>query len=157
MDTPTLLKAIRIVKENEKIARDYYADAAQKTLTAVRPLFEQLSAFEQFHYEKLTELERSQEKSGSFIDYAGKEFILPPKFEIQALSGRKSMIEVMLDAMKLEKKAETAYADLAAQLEDQHGRQMFLKLSEEEHKHYWILERASTTLNQTGSWKWEPT
>ena len=155
MNTPNLLDAVRIVKENERIAKDFYADEAQKTNTAVKTLFEQLSEFEQFHYEKLTELEKSLKKTGNFINYEGKEFILPPKFEIKSVPGLKSMIEVILSAMKLEKQAEKAYADLAAQLEDSQGRQMFLRLSEEEHKHFWILEKASTSLNQTGFWKWD--
>jgi len=154
MNTPNLLDAVRIVKENERISRDFYADEAKKTETAVKTIFETLSTFEQFHYEKLSELEKSLEKDGSYIRYEGKEFILPPKFELKSEPGLKSMIQVMQEAMKIEKQAEKAYSDLAAQLEDPRGREMFLKLAEEEHKHYWTLEKASTSLNQTGFWKY---
>jgi len=42
-----------------------------------KDLFIQLSAFEQFHYEKLTALEKSLEESGKFIHYEGKALILP--------------------------------------------------------------------------------
>jgi len=156
MNPPNLLDAVRIVKGNERIAADFYATEAKKFTTAINVLFEQLSSFEEFHFKKLTELEASLEKNGDFIHYTGREFILPPKFELTATPGLKSMIQVILEAMKLEKKAETAYADLAAQIDDEQGHQMFVMLAEEEHKHYWILEKASTSLNQTGVWKWEP-
>ena len=46
MNTPNLLDAIRIVKENERLAKDMYASAARKINTLGRELFERLSEFE---------------------------------------------------------------------------------------------------------------
>jgi rubrerythrin len=63
-------------------------------------------------------------------------------------------LDIMDGAMKTEMVAEKAYADLAAQLTDPQGHKMFLKLSQEEHKHYEILGEAFWSLNQTGVWKW---
>ena len=154
MNTPNLLDAIRIVKENERIATVTYANAA-KRIPATKELFEQLSQFERFHYERLAALEKSLEDKGDFIDYEGKDFILPPKLEVKFAEEtvQKSLMQIITEAIQVEIQAEKAYADLAAQLTDPRGHKMFIRLSEEEHGHYNILMDASVSLNQTGIWK----
>jgi rubrerythrin len=157
MITPNLLDAIRVVKENERIASASYADAAQKIGNPMgKKLFEQLSEFEKFHYEQLTALETSLEEKGDFINYEGKEFPLPPIFEIKAAQepSTKSVMTIISTAMDLELQAEKAYADLAAQTTDPRGHEMFSRLSEEEHKHYRLLLDAYWTLNNLGTWTW---
>ncbi|MGB5844273.1 MAG: ferritin family protein [Anaerolineales bacterium] len=157
MSTPNLLDAIRVVKENERIASESYADAARNISNRMgKELFEQLSKFEKFHYEQLTTLEKSLEDKGDFINYEGKEFPLPPTFEIKAAEepNQKSLMGIISEAMELEKQAEKAYADLAAQITDPQGHEMFSRLSEEEHNHYRILTEAYWTLNNLGVWKW---
>jgi rubrerythrin len=157
MITPNLLDAIRVVKENERIASASYADAAQKISNPMgKKLFEQLSEFEKFHYEQLTALETSLEEKGDFINYEGKEFPLPPLFEIKAAQepSTKSVMSIISAAIDLEKQTEKAYADLAAQTTDPQGHAMFSRLSEEEHKHYRLLLDAYWTLNNLGTWTW---
>jgi rubrerythrin len=156
MNIPSLLDAVRIVKENERLASDTYANAAKKVNTLGRELFVQLSEFEQFHYEMLTKLEKSLVESGKFINYQGKEFILPPKLEIKfaEMPEHKSLMEIIIEAKKIEQVAENTYCDLAEQLDDPEGHDMFVKLSEEEHKHYLILSDAYWNLNQNAVWKY---
>jgi rubrerythrin len=156
MNTPNLLDAIRVAKENERIASESYANAATQINTLGKKLFEQLSKFEQFHYEKLDALEKSLVAKGNFIHYAGKAFVLPPKLEIKFAEEphQKSMLFIISEAMKIELQAEKTYADLASQLTDPMGHKMFIKLSKEEHKHYEILSDAYWSLNQTGVWTW---
>jgi rubrerythrin len=154
MNIPNLLDAVRIVKENERLAMESYANAAKKINPLGKALFEQLSEFEKYHYERLTALEKTLEESGQFINYVGKEFILPPRLEIKFVDepGRKSIMEIITEARKIETTAEKAYANLAAQLDDPQGHAMFVRLSEEEHKHYEILSEAFWSLNQTATW-----
>ena len=157
MSTPNLLDAIRIVKENERIASASYADAAQKIRHPMgKKLFEQLAEFEKFHYEKLTALETSLEEKGDYIDYEGKEFPIPPTFEIKAAQepDTKSVMTIISEAMNLERQAENAYADLAALTKDPLGHEMFIRLSEEEHNHYRLLSKAYWTLTNLGTWTW---
>ena len=156
MNIPSLLDAVRIVKENERLASESYANAAKKTKTLARKVFEQLSEFEQYHYNRLTALEKSLEETGDFINYQGKEFTLPPRLEIKFVEepDPKSMVDVVSEAMKVEKQAEAAYADLAAQLTDPRGHEMFARLAKEERIHYDILQEVFFSLNQTGVWKW---
>jgi rubrerythrin len=156
MNTTNLLDAIHVVKENERIASERYADAANLLGQVGKELFLQLSQFEKFHYEKIAALEKSLEEKGDFINYEGKEFPLPPIFEIKAAKepNKKSTMQVITEAMELEQQAEKAYADLAVRVTEPQGHQMFIRLSEEEHNHYRILTRAYKSLKDTGVWKW---
>lgn len=157
MTTTTLLDAIRVVKENERIASERYADAANRMQNSMgRTLFLDLSAFEKYHLQKLTLLEKSILDSGNFINYDGRAFPLPPKFDIIAAEepDSKSVMRIITEAIELEKTAEKSYANLAAQVSDPYGHRMFLRLSEEEHNHQRILTEAYWTLNDLGVWKW---
>jgi rubrerythrin len=157
MTTTSLLDAIRIVKENERIASVSYANAAKTIRHSMgKELFTQLSEFEKHHLRQLIALEKSLLENGEYINYKGKAFPLPPKFEIKAAEepNQKSVMKIISDAIELEKLAEKTYGDLAAQLEDPQGHRMFLRLSEEEHNHYRILSEAYWTLNDFGIWKW---
>jgi rubrerythrin len=157
MTTTTLLDAIRVVKENEKIASERYADAANKIQNSMGcMLFAELSSFEKYHLQKLTALEKSILDSGNFISYEGRAFPLPPKFDINSAEDpeKKSVMRIITEAIELERTSEKAYTDLAAQVSDPYGHRMFLRLSEEEHNHYRILTEAYWTLNDLGIWKW---
>ena len=157
MNNKSLLDAIRVVKENERIASASYTDAAKRISNPMgKQLFEQLSEFEQYHYEKISELETTLEETGEYIHYEGREFPQPPVFEINAAQepNKKSVMSIISGAMELEKETEKAYADLAFQSVDQRGHAMFNKLSEEEHIHFRLLEEAYWTLNNMGTWKW---
>jgi len=154
MSTPTLLDAIRVVKENERIAAESYADAAKKVSHPMgKKLFEMLSEFEKVHYAQLTSLEKSLEERGDFLDSEGKEFPLPPIFEIKAAEepDQKSIYGIISAAMDLEKQAEKTYADLAALITNPQGNEIFRRLSEQEHNHYLILRDAYWALSQRDS------
>jgi rubrerythrin len=159
MSTTSLLDAIRVVKENERIASKSYAEAAKTIINPIGiELFCQLSDFEKYHLKQLITLEKSLLATGDFIKYEGKVFPLPPKFVIKAAqeANKKSVMLIISEALELEKQAEKSYADLAAQLTDNpQGHRMFLRLSEEEHNHYRILTEAYWALNDLGVWKWK--
>jgi len=157
MGAPNLLDAVRVVKENEKIATESYADAAKKVNHILgKTLFEELSKFEAYHYEQLTLLEKSLMESGEFIHYKGREFPQPPVLEVKAAKepNAKSLMGIITQAIELEKEAEKAYADLAKQTIDTRGVDMFKRLSDEEHKHFRLLTDAYWTLSNFGEWKY---
>ena len=126
MSTPNLLDAVRIVKENERVASASYAEAAQNLHNPMgKQLFTQLSEFEKFHYEQLTKLETSLEQSGDYINYTGKEFPQPPLFEIKAAQepNTKSVISIIsgaiedvLDGVTTPERAAVTAAAMAARL-----------------------------------------
>ena len=154
MSVPTLLDAIRVVKENERIASESYANAAKKISDQMgKKLFEMLSEFEKLHYAQLATLEKSLEETGDFLNSEGKEFPLPPILETKAVEelSQKSIFGIISAAMDLEKQAEKAYADLAALITNPQGNEIFRRLSEQEHSHYLILRDAYWALTQRDS------
>lgn len=157
MPTPNLLDAIRVVKENERIATQNYAEAAKKVDNPHgKHLFEELSKFEAYHFEQLTALEKSLAATGVYIHYEGREFALPSVLEVKAAKepNAKSLMTIISQAIDLEKEAERAYADLAKSTTDPIGHEMFTQLSEEEHKHFRLLTDAYWTLSNFGEWKY---
>ena len=157
MSKPSLLDAVRAVKQNEREASDQYAEAAKMiTNPGGKTLFEELAKFEQFHFEQLSALEASLEETGEYIDYEGKEFPVPPIFEVKAAQepNMKSVMKIISEAMALEKEAEQEYAELALKAEDPLGYEMFRKLSADENIHWRILMDAYWTLTNLGTWTW---
>ena len=157
MSSTSLLDAVRVVKENERIASESYARAVNATTNPLgKELFTQLSDFEKYHLQKLTALEKSLEETGEFIDYTGREFPLPPVFEVAAARepDQKSVMHIITEAIDLEQTAEKAYTELAGRISDLRGHQMFTRLAREEHIHYRILFQAYWSINDTGTWKW---
>jgi rubrerythrin len=157
MGKTSLLDAVRVVKENERIAALSYASAAEKIKHHFgKELFTQLSEFEKYHLERLTALEKSLEASGDFINYEGKEFPLPPVFDVKAARepDKKSIMTIISEAIELEQQAEKAYVSLAIDTIDPRGKKMFVTLAEEESIHERILLGAYWTMNELRIWKW---
>lgn len=119
-----LADAIRIAKENEKTAADFYANAAKTSRNSMaKKLFDQLTEFEKIHYERLTALEKSLSQKGVFISYAGTDFTLPPNLVIRMpeLPDRPSVMKIITEAADLETRAENGYNALAEQTTDFRG------------------------------------
>ena len=157
MSIPNLLDAVRAAKENERVASQSYAEASRKIKNPMgKKLFEELSEFEKYHYEQLIALETSLEESGDYINYQGKEFPIPPTFEVKAAKepDTTSVMSIISEAIELEQEAESAYAEIANQTTDQRGYEMFSRLSEEEHEHYRLLTDAFWTLTNLGVWRY---
>jgi rubrerythrin len=157
MCATSLIDAIRVVKENEWLALTSYAASADKVSNPVCiKLFKELSEFERYHFERLTALEKSLDETGEYIDYEGREFPLPPILEIKIANEpqQKSVLEIFVGAMDLEKAAARAYAELAAMIEDEKGNAMFARLAKEEHNHFRVLAEAYDHVNTLGTMKW---
>ncbi len=156
MKTSNPLTVICIVKENICRASEIYAKTAIKINTLGKRLFEQLSEFEKFHYDQLSALEKSLQDEANFLPSGEKEFVLPlflgKKFTEEP--DRKSRVQIISEAMQLEKQAEKEFAKIAAQIPDPQGQKLFVRLSREERKHYNILMEAFWSVNQTGEWNW---
>ncbi len=159
MASTNLLEAIGVVKENEWTAQEFYGEAAERTGNEVgRELFTQLREFELYHYARISALEKSLQEKGGFISYEGREFPLPPVIAPKAAEEpppqQQTVINILLQAMELEKQAEKAYADLAQEIADPQGHAMFRQISGEEHNHYRILKEAYWNLSNFKAWKW---
>jgi len=157
MTTSSLLDAIKVVKENERFASASYWAASKKVQSPTgKQVFEELSKFEEYHFDRLSDLEKSLERDGRFIEYEGREFPLPPKLDVPAAKepDQKSVADIISQAIELEENAQKAYEDLAKQVDDPQGKAMFTRLAAEEHKHYTVLLEAFWSVSYLGDWRW---
>jgi rubrerythrin len=152
------IKAIRVAMEAEKDAYQNYSKAAKKTKNPKgKDMFQQLSAFEMNHYQKLKELLKSLQEKGEWILYSGtslKKKMIPLK--VEKAKGQEQLTD--MDALKMaireEKKAQTYYRLMAELAKDPRGRDMYKRLADEEALHEKVLNDQYYSLHNTGVWSW---
>lgn len=155
----TVMDAIDLAMDAEQTASRFYADAAKKVSGAKgKQMFQQLSEFEQGHYDILAELKETLSGKGCFIAYEGTSFKpIPLEGTILEVSAdeKTEVSEILTLAIKNEKNAGEAYKKLAAQVDDPQGVAMFNRLASEEADHARILQDQFYDINNKGMWTWD--
>jgi rubrerythrin len=156
-----LEEALDIAMDAELKAQAFYAQAAIEVQDPNgRDLLGRLAAFEHYHYQKLSELARSLYETGQFIEYETQtlEQFLPLVGGGEAASTQfvelKDTASILTKAIDNEKIAGQRYRALAEETEDPRGKDMFLKLANEEQIHERILEDEFYSLSNQGVWGW---
>jgi rubrerythrin len=156
-----LEEALDIAMEAELKAQAFYAQAAVEVQDPKgRDLLGRLAAFEQYHYQKLSELAKSLQEDGQFIEYEARTMA-----QFMPVIGRGETAGTYLDeledvpsilgkAIENEKIAGERYRVLAEETADPNGQEMFRKLANEERTHQRILEDEFFSLSNQGVWGW---
>jgi rubrerythrin len=156
-----LEEALDIAMEAELKAQAFYAQAAVEVQDPNgRDLLGRLAAFEQYHYQKLSELAKSLQEDGQFIEYEARTMA-----QFMPVIGRGETAGTYLDeledvpsilgkAIENEKIAGERYRVLAEETADPNGQDMFRKLANEERTHQRILEDEFFSLSNQGVWGW---
>ena len=161
-------EALNIAIEAELKAQAFYAQAAAWVQDPRgRDLLGRLAAFEQHHYQKLTELVRSLQSGGQFIAYephtidqfaplaAGEAAgALQEGMENEAGKVPANQAGILGQAIQMEKIAGERYRVLAGETADPAGQAMFRRLADEEQVHQRILEDEFFSLSNQGVWGW---
>jgi rubrerythrin len=151
------LKAIRVAMEAEKEAYQTYLKAAKKTKNPKgRDMFQQLSAFEMNHFQKLKDLLKSLGEKGEWILYSGTSFKKTIPMKMEKLKGQEQLTD--MDALRMaireEKKAQAYYRSMAELTRDTRGKDMYKRLANEEALHEKVLNDQYYSLHNTGVWSW---
>jgi rubrerythrin len=156
-----LEEALDIAMEAELKAQAFYAQAAVEVQDPNgRDLLGRLAAFEQYHYQKLSELARSLQKNGPFIEYEARTVVqfmpLVGKGETAGtlLDELKDVAGILSKAIENEEIAGERYRVLAEETADPNGQDMFRELANEERTHQRILEDEFFSLSNQGVWGW---
>jgi rubrerythrin len=156
-----LEEALDIAMDAELKAQAFYAQAAVEVQDPHgRDLLGRLAAFEQYHYQKLSELARSLREDGQFIAYETRsmEQFVPlvgsGETARTLLAGLKDTADILGRAIENEKLAGERYRALAEDTADPGGQDMFRKLAHEEMIHQRILEDEFFSLSNRGVWGW---
>jgi len=157
-------KMIRLIdkamKEEQK-NHEFYQESIEKVASQRgKDLLQQLAVFEKKHFDKLNELKKSLETHGHYILYKGTQFIpFRGKFSSETTgkieSKRLDALAIVSSALAREEESVKRYQAIADQLTDENGRDMFLKLADEETMNQRILNDEYTQLNKHGgNWSW---
>ena len=154
-------EALDIAMEAELKAQAFYAQAAVEIQDpSGRDLVGRLAAFEQYHYQWLSDLARSLRENGRFIAYEARAV---EQFAPLIGSGQttgtssaelKEPADILIKAIEFEKTAGERYRVLAEETTDPDGRDMFRKLANEEMIHQSVLEHEFFVLSNQGVWGW---
>jgi len=149
----SLADAVRTAMNAERQAAAFYSKAAENTTDEKgRGMFVQLVSFENRHYEKLAELLTSLGEESPESPADG------PAIETPASEGspgeKQTDIDAVILAIEAEKKARSAYLELAQSASQPEVRELFEKLAEEEDTHRKILEEQFVALSNRGQWTW---
>jgi rubrerythrin len=154
-------EAVVMAMDAELKAQAFYAQAAIEVQDPQgRDLLGRLAAFEQYHYQMLSELARSLQEDGQFIEYETRkvEQFAPVAGRGEAagtvLEELKDLATILSKAIENEKIAGERYRALAEETEDPAGQDMFRKLANEEMVHQRILEDEFFSLSNKGVWGW---
>jgi rubrerythrin len=154
-------EALDIAMDAELKAQAFYAQAALEVGDPNgRDLLGRLAAFEQYHYQKLSELTQSLQRDGQFIEYETRtvEQFAPVVGHGETagmlLDGLKDMPSILSKAIENEKAAGERYKVLAETTIDPAGQDMFRRLANEEKIHQRILEDEFFSLSNQGVWGW---
>lgn len=156
-----VLTAIEIALEAELKAKEFYLNAVKKTSNERgKNLLQQLSDFEQNHYDKLKELKTSLKEKGEFIEYEGTKLTsfkstVPSEVQGKIETNKDEVLHILSMAIDAETKAYERYNKMANETTDSRGKAMFLKLADEETFHRRILSDEFYQLNNKGGvWFW---
>jgi rubrerythrin len=160
MDAQTDLQlqaAIDLAIKAELEAEDFYAKAAVASADPRgRDMFQKLARFERHHYESLKRL-RETFGEGSAAAYLG--FSLLPEAPTAAASPlsdaqRQTDLDAIDTAISAERRAQAAYAELAARAVAPAVKRLFERLADEEALHEKVLQDQYLALANRGYWTW---
>jgi len=156
-----LEEALDIAMDAELKAQAFYAQAAVEVQDPQgRDLLGRLAAFEQYHYQKLSDLARSLQDDGQFITYETRtvEQFAPTLARGETAGTQfeelKDTPSILGKAIENEKMAGERYRALAEDTDDPDGQDMFRKLANEEMIHQRILEDEFYSISNQGTWGW---
>ena len=143
--------AMELEVENENYYRNMLKKIKDKNIRAVLKL---IAADEEKHYQVLSKMKRTLDlpmgetsilKSAKDIfEEAKKNSVI---FDIPADMG-----ELLAQAQDLEKKIEDFYIQKSGEMKKDAQKELFLKLAEEEKKHFFLLENLITFLSRPSTW-----
>lgn len=146
--------AMKMEKDGESYYRELAAKSANK---GMKSIFTMLADAEVVHYNIFQKM-----KSNEKVKVADTEILSQVKNVFEKLREEKdtdvnaSQIESYKKAEELEKASQDFYLKQGNEAKDQDQRAIFLKIAEEEKRHYFILERIIDFVSRPDAWLENP-
>jgi rubrerythrin len=143
--------AMQMEKDGEAYYRDLIGRCNQEGIKRILSL---LADDEVGHYNAFKKLkeESSPEVCATTILGKTKTIFAEMRGQLEGFNIDISEIALYKKAIEVEKKSATFYKEKAAEMENQEAKAMFLKISEDEEKHQFLLENMVEFLSRPISW-----
>ena len=138
-------------------ARNFYSRAAQKAESkSGQSFFTELSDFEQKHYEKIREIIENLQKEANLGSYDMPviDRTVNPELSGELEPNKDEIEEILSLAIRSEQKARDRYLNIAAMMDDQHGKTIFNNLADDERRHHDLLEAQYYQISNKGTIIW---
>jgi rubrerythrin len=142
----------------EKDGENYYRELAMKTMnTGLRNILTMLADAEVVHYNifrKMREHEQVRVAPAEIV--SGVRNIFEKMREEQNTEVNVTQIESYKKAQEIEKASQDFYLKQGDEVKDRDQKEVFLKIADEEKKHYFILERIIDFVSRPQTWLENP-
>lgn len=138
----------------EKDGEEFYRDIARNTENAgVRYILTMLADEEVHHFEILQQIEDSSPEltESKLLDHAENVFV-QMKETGQSLDIDVSQTDLYREGQAIEQKSIDFYTEKANEVPEEYQKQIFLKLAQEEKKHYFLLENIIDFVSRPATW-----
>jgi len=138
----------------EKDGEEYYYKLAQETNDkGLRAVFSMLAQEEAKHYEMISKARtaRPQMAETSILTDA-KNIFAQIKESGESFDPEPGEAGPYIKAQEIEKKSMEFYREKAGEVEQEYQKELFLKLAEEEKKHYFLLENIIDFVSRPETW-----
>jgi len=138
----------------EKDGEEYYYKLAQETNDkGLRAVFSMLAQEEARHYEMISKARtaRPQMAETSILTDA-KNIFAQIKESGESFDPEPGQVGAYKKAQEIEKKSMDFYREKAGEVEQEYQKELFLKLAEEEKKHYFLLENIIDFVSRPETW-----
>ncbi len=139
----------------EKDGEDFYREVAQQSPNrGIKTILTMLADEEVRHYnaiEKMKSAEPVQLAEGSVLTKA-KNVFAQLKESGEKFTSETNQIGLYKKALDIEKKSQDFYTEKAGEVSDTNAKELFLRLAQEEQKHYVLVENIIDFLSRPDTW-----
>ncbi|MFN3531066.1 MAG: ferritin-like domain-containing protein [Candidatus Brocadia sp.] len=139
----------------EKDGENYYRDLTRKIDNAgIKKILGMLADAEVKHYDILQKMKKNEKVQmlDTGILSNVKNIFVKMKEEEDTLGVNVSQKELYKKAQEIEKKSQTFYLEKAGEVNNPSHEEIFLKIADEEKKHYFILENILDFISRPENW-----
>ncbi len=138
----------------EKDGEDYYRQLADQTENkGVKTILKMLADDEVKHYNTIEEMKTKKPQMAETAILAdAKNVFVQIKGSNEKFDFDTSEIELYKKAQDIEKRSEDFYREKVNQVEKKYQKDIFLKLADEEKKHYFLLENIIQFVSRPETW-----
>jgi len=140
--------------EKEKYSEDYYRRLAGKSSNkGLETVFNMLAGEEAKHYKIVSDMKENvaPDLAETTVLSDAKDIFAKMRESAQSFDFNISQTELYRKALNIEKQSRDFYLEKADEVEEPH-KEIFLKLAEEEKKHYFLLENIIDFVSRPQTW-----